>query len=605
MGNFDPSSATPVDAPTGGGTFDPSSAQLVDDSPSLGARALGLIDAGVAGANQLVVGTGASIARTANRLLPDALFGAGTGAQTEADINNLQNRLTYHPQSDAGQGVGNAVSGAIAPVGKAIGSTVGAVVGNDNVPAVMDALSVLGLKTPMAAVKGILGTEAPAATGSLVAAKAADQAARDAGLGTAGLASGNPAIQAVEQKIASTPILGTGLKSAIEQSNAKLGLTANEIVSNLADGADTSAQNVGRVLQDQVKAASDAAKEGSRQGYEAIQDMLPDGATIPVSNARSILGNLTKIDGAPATAEAVVPSDIRGIYQALEKDAGLSGQLPYEAVQKLRTAVGQKIDWSPFTSNPSNGMLKTVYGALTRDLNDGASSFGPDVAKAVSDTNASYAKAAAARNTLGSVMDKVGGPEKVYNAVYNTTKDGSSTLDAVMKYSSPSAQRLLAASVLERMGTATAGAQNAAGKVFSADQFLTNWNRISPEAKQSLFGSLPNGYTNSINDLVSNVGRLKAYGKVLGTKSPVFTGLGNVATTAAIVEAMAHGVAGFKTLGATYGANKALALALTNPQTAKALARISGDLANNAITSIARVYAPANHNAATSTPTLQ
>lgn len=107
--------------------------------------------------------------------------------------------------------------------------------------------------------------------------------------------------------------------------------------------------------------------------------------------------------------------------------------------------------------------------------------------------------------------------------------------------------------MLQRPGRATAGAQDASGTVFSADQFPTNWNKLAPEAKKSLFGSLPGGYSQSVDQIVANVSKLKAYGKVLGARSHAFSGFSGF-TTGAIVEALlSHGIPGILKMIAAYG----------------------------------------------------
>ncbi|MCH9838801.1 hypothetical protein K0U83_24260, partial [bacterium] len=46
--------------------------------------------------------------------------------------------------------------------------------------------------------------------------------------------------------------------------------------------------------------------------------------------------------------------------------------------------------------------------------------------------------------------------------------------------------RTVSASIVGRLGRATAGQQNAAGDAFSPSTFLTNWNRMDPEARRLL-----------------------------------------------------------------------------------------------------------------------
>jgi len=451
----------------------------------------------------------------------------------------------------------------------------------------MDALATLGYRGPTE----LIEAGAPfLKAGTLAEAKAADAQARASGLGTAGLVSGSPATQALERTVARLPGAGP-LRGAVQAGNDQLGITASDIADNLAAGADTSAQGVGRVLNDQLRAAADRSREVSKQGYDRVSQMLPDNASVPVSNTLGLLQRLSDIPGASATAQALVPSEIKGIYGALVQDVGSSGALPYEALKQLRSSVGTKIDWNPFVSTPTNGMYKAVYAAMGQDMDAGASTFGPIVAAQIAANKASYAKAAATRTTLAGVIDKAGGPEQVYNSLFNSTRKGSSVLDEVLGAVDPPTQRLLAASVLDRMGKAPAGVQNLSGSGFSADAFLTNWNKLSPQARQSLFGSLPGDYANSITTLADNASKLKAYGKVLENRSGTASALAHAGVYGALVEGLLHaGVKGFGHTVGLLGTNRAVAMALTNPATAKYLAKASAAATAKGTSYLGRVY---------------
>jgi hypothetical protein len=63
----------------------------------------------------------------------------------------------------------------------------------------------------------------------------------------------------------------------------------------------------------------------------------------------------------------------------------------------------------------------------------------------------------------------------------------------------PEQQQVVASTVFKRMGQATAGNQNAAGDVFSPETFLTNYNKMSPEAKSALFDRIPELRTQADN----------------------------------------------------------------------------------------------------------
>lgn len=136
----------------------------------------GVTDEGVSLANKAVVGTVAATARTANRLLPEWIGGKGSKAATEADINSLENRITYQPQTPEGQALGEQIGSVTRPVGELVNQGVGSVVGPENVGATTDALATVGLP----GARGVIGAPFRAAGGLLKYGKAASAPAEAA-----------------------------------------------------------------------------------------------------------------------------------------------------------------------------------------------------------------------------------------------------------------------------------------------------------------------------------------------------------------------------------------------------------------------------------------
>ncbi len=156
-------------------------------------------------------------------------------------------------------------------------------------------------------------------------------------------------------------------------------------------------------------------------------------------------------------------------------------------MRDIRTNIGRDLaDFSLSNDRPTK-QLKQVYAALSQDLDEAAKAQGPKATQAMSRANNYYKMSAARLDQLERVVDKNGGPERVYNAVMAGTKDGGTTLRAVMQSLDREGQRAITGAVLKRMGLAPAGQQGAEGAEFSAQAFLTNWNKISPEARHALF----------------------------------------------------------------------------------------------------------------------
>ena len=284
--------------------------------------------------------------------------------------------------------------------------------------------------------------------------------------------------------------------------------------------------------------------------YDRVSQQIAPGARVPVENTREVLADLNaSIAGAPNVAKLFQNSRIQGIEAALSKDIGgaeaalqrpevrqqadalrkqlldqaqqaraenmrlqalgmrasqpvasqqqideqvktaiagmADNQIPYQALTKLRTVVGKELDNYSLADSVPRDKWKALYGALTRDMEAAATT--PEAQQAWKRANAYYAARSNRIDSVAHVVDKSGGPEAVYRAAFGNTKEGATTLHAVMQSLPKEAQREVSASFIRRMGKATGSQQNADSDVFSMETFLTNWANMSPEAKRVLF----------------------------------------------------------------------------------------------------------------------
>lgn len=82
-------------------------------------------------------------------------------------------------------------------------------------------------------------------------------------------------------------------------------------------------------------------------------------------------------------------------------------------------------------------------------------------------------------------------PERILDSVNAMARGGKGGVQRLVRVinSLPEEDRgNIRATIVDRLGRAKAGMQDAGGEVFSPAEFLTNWNKMSPEAKVALFG---------------------------------------------------------------------------------------------------------------------
>jgi hypothetical protein len=621
VGAFDPSTATLADSsPT---SFDPSTAQLADDTDpkplTVGSAIKGAGDVALTGALNIIPAAVNSAIDLGSRItgngpnkdtIPEAQLG-------DSGRNLIQNVLK--PRTANGLDVSDEeLRGVLDPSGtipieklraayklegakstaqllKDSGTTAGDIVGNaidvgGDVANIVPAAGVV--KSAGSAAAGLTRTLARGAGTDAAAAmqkRIADAAASGTTL-TAGQASGSPVLQYAEG--ASSKLWGGGpiKKTAAAQSEA-LGNSVDNIVNNLAPSADVSPTGAGNAINAGATATKTNMRAAEKAAYDKVDSLVPPDTKISIQNTLSKLDELaTPTPGAGSTTGTLVSPKIAAMRKSLAADTATSdgqllaipgdGQLPYDAVKQLRSAVGANIDHSFAPADPAtNGAFKQVYAALSNDMEAGASAVSPEARQAAADASSLYKANSARREFLDTVVDKAGGPEAVYQAATNGTKQGATKIGGVISALDPGQQNLVRATVLDRLGRALPGQQNAAGNAFNSSTFLSNWSKLDPAAKDALFGAsgAPKTLRASLDSLAETMSNIRS-----GTKLQNFSGTAEAAGHAGGLIAAFEGVKHIMNsphpikVGAAVAAglvaNNLLARALVNPRTAQWLA---------------------------------
>lgn len=316
---------------------------------------------------------------------------------------------------------------------------------------------------------------------------------------SAGQAASNKRLTGLETLLAGGPTsTGVMARFGADQSE-QIGTGLQRLSEGFSRGA--SGERAGRAVEEGVKAFSKGIADSRNKLYAAVDAEIPPTTKVPMSNTRATLDSLTAIPaGAPNTGKAFINGEFRALAEDIRKDLAASstrGQfgslspqsegIDYETVRAIRTRIGQELeDFSLSTDKPTR-QYKALYAALSRDIETAAAAQGPKAAAAANRASLFYKVSDKRLEALERVVDKNGGPENVYKAVMQGTRDGGTTLRTVMQSLPKEGQQALTGAVIRRMGLANAGVQDEAGQVFSSATFLTNWNKVSDEAKRALF----------------------------------------------------------------------------------------------------------------------
>ena len=394
----------------------------------------------------------------------------------------------------------------------------------------------------------------------------------------AGAATGSRALGTVEKMLEGTPSSSAIMQENAEQVLAQTKQAVDDLAARFGPALDRGP--AGETVKRAAARAADVFEETKEKAYTEVFDMIGDDTIIELASVTGLRRRLQQeLARAPESLRRSLGPAIQRL-QAIETDAAAKGGVAFGAVRQIRTNLGLELDAPVLVGSQSarNDALKLIYGALTEDLSTAAKQAGPEAAKklAVADRFTRIFM-----NTSAKTLEKINrfeADERAFDYVASLTKDGAQMLARLRRHFEPEEWDTVAATVLSRMGQARPYAQNATGDAFSVNTFLTNWSKVSPDAKKILFGGKRyQDMAGALDDLTKVIGSLKEMERLTNTSNTgrnmiawmtMQTLVGGAAGAAAggDIESVGVGVVG------TILAPHAAARLITNPSFVKWLA---------------------------------
>ncbi|TWT11719.1 hypothetical protein [Reyranella sp. CPCC 100927] len=338
---------------------------------------------------------------------------------------------------------------------------------------------------------------------------------------TAGALTGNRAWQLAEKGLAATPGGARVMQDVAKMQWDDIARAAGNITKDI--GTATTPQKAGSVIRTGAKKAADRFKETQDLFYKIADHYAGDKAKIVPVVTRDLADTMR-------SELAKAPVSRRGALQgAIDRTQGvlydaLDTRINMETWRKIRTDLGRDVD-EPLlagSTGSQNENLKRLYGAMTDDMRAAAATAGPDAKRAL-DIADRYTRFNMNINVplLKKITD-MGADEQAYQWAIGEAGKGGSRLLALRKNLTPDEWKVVSATVFDRLGQAAPGARGAAelGGVandFSVSTFLTNWNKLAPEAKDALFGGRDmKGTREAIDQLARVSNRVKDVERMSG-----------------------------------------------------------------------------------------
>lgn len=258
-------------------------------------------------------------------------------------------------------------------------------------------------------------------------------------------------------------------------------------------GVPSTAEGAGTALQRGLTKFVERFNKASAEKYAKVDELIPPTTRISLDNTvKSFDDAMAVFQGNPELASKIGLDK----WQKVIEEARTGGA-SWGAIKQFRTEVGASIGKMTGTmTDQSEARLKALYATLTDDMAAAAKAAGPDAEKAWNAATAHYKRGA---ERIEGHLDKLitaESPERAFSAFMNAARDGASGADLTrLRKIRNSVQSVskddwgeITSTIVERLGRARAGAQDETGKLFSPASFLTNWNKLTPEARAVLLG---------------------------------------------------------------------------------------------------------------------
>jgi hypothetical protein len=392
---------------------------------------------------------------------------------------------------------------------------------------------------------------------------------------TLGMAAGPGSNAQALESLASGVPGGGGITRAINEANAAAGQTMEDIATNLSGGGvtDTSA---GLSLQQGLGGKApggtnylEKIRGRVNDAYAQRDAAIPAGTQVDISGFLDRVKQLSKED--PAFEQYIKTDPVfsrikqnlddasNGVgtqfYQApggkyaVLKDGewvisnapptGPTTKIPYQDAAIAQKALGQLVDSGYMfgsTTSQFNGSLAQAAKAMGRDV---AGTLDTIPAAKALDARATkiWQEGELAKENLKPILSAATGTGAM-DALLTGSAKGGEVIDNAMRGLSVDQQNLVAGAVVQKLGRAVPSAQGAEGGAWSANTFLTNWNKLHDDAKVALFRNMPPAYRQQLTDFAQYAENIKESRAVYS--NPSGTANRNVAI----------GVAGTAALGA-------------------------------------------------------
>ena len=400
----------------------------------------------------------------------------------------------------------------------------------------------------------------------------------------------NPEAQNLSQSLRQMPASGR-IMAGIDQHNIQRGAElADEVARSI--GRPMAKTEVGGAVRDSLYNKRDTFFKGAKVLYDRVNEFVPD--SVPANNiTRVVVGAMDELDSSALSQQYL--KGIRETVAAAAADIAEDGTMPKTAMARIKQMAKNAYAKAPKDRTDVDNFMMSLERAADSDLNEAAIKYGGEAGEKAVERAKTWWKIGMSDKNKGKVglledvdaVLKQSEEGKIYNWIMSEGKDGHARIRRVLNAADNDTANSIRATALKEMGRPTPGAAAAGGEGFSFSTFLTNYNKLAPEARNTLFGKASKEMDGLLEvsefmralqkrSNTSNTAAMNVYNTFLDPIVQAFSTGGIVSGPVGAAKAAVFGTAG--QLG-KLAVNNRTAQLMTDPEFVKWLARTGKEVA--------------------------
>lgn len=284
-----------------------------------------------------------------------------------------------------------------------------------------------------------------------------------------------------------SPLSAGPIRTQARQSQAQLEQAASR--ASASQGERLTTDKAGEAVR---QAATNYIERTSARGetlYNAAYQSAGGVRAIkPVKTIQALDEQIARLKQNPTDEAAGMVGELTAFRDRIANGVSIQG------LRDARTSLSAGVYDGKLRSGQVQGMWKNILGNVAEDIDAGLRSAGKGKAAELFKRADAFHRERVQHidQVLSPLLGREKGGEQIIETLEQMARGkagGNARLSRLLGEMSPQEASQIRATLIERIGKAAPGQQDETGQVFSSDAFLTNWNKMTPQAKASLFPS--------------------------------------------------------------------------------------------------------------------